>query len=69
MEIKKQYLQKYLHDIAVDQIAEEYQQKGYSITKEEQVGKKYRADLIARKNDETSRYCHFSCRTKKYHPT
>ncbi len=27
MEIKKRYLQKYLYDIAIDQIAEEYQQK------------------------------------------
>jgi hypothetical protein len=52
MEIKKQYLQKYLHSIAIDQIAEDYRQKGYTISKEEQVGK-FRADLIARKENET----------------
>ena len=53
MEIKKRYLQKYLHDIAIEQIAEEYQEKGYTVSKEEQLGKKYRADLIARKGNET----------------
>lgn len=53
MEIKKQYLQKYLHDIAIDQIAEEYKEKGYVVSKEEQLGKKYYADLIARKDNET----------------
>ncbi len=52
MEIKKRYLEKYLHDIAIEQIAEEYQQKGYKISKEEQLGS-YRADLIARKGNET----------------
>lgn len=52
MEIKKKYLQKYLHEIAIEQIAEEYSTKGYSISKEENVGK-YRADIVARKNKET----------------
>lgn len=52
MEIKKRYLQKYLHDIAIDQIAEEYQQKGYLISKKEKLGK-YESDLIARKENET----------------
>ena len=52
MEIKKRYLQKYLHDIAIEQIAEEYEQKGYSVSKEEKLGK-YNVDLIARKNNET----------------
>ena len=53
MEIKKRFLQKYLHDIAIEQLAEEYQEKGYLISKEEQLGEKYRADLIARKGNET----------------
>lgn len=53
MEIKKRYLHKYLHDIAIEQIAEEYQEKGYTVSKEEQLGKKYIADLIARKGNET----------------
>jgi len=52
MEIKKRYLQKYLHDIAIEQISEEYKEKGYLVSKEEQLGKKYIADLIARKGDE-----------------
>lgn len=51
MEIKKKYLSKYLHDIAIEQIAEDYIQKGYNVNKEESVGK-YRADLIARKGDD-----------------
>ncbi len=52
MEIKKQYLQKYLHFIAIDQIAEDYIQRGYKVSKEEQLGK-YKADIIARKDKET----------------
>ena len=52
MKIKKQYLQKYLHDIAIQQISDEYIEKGYAVSKEEQIGK-YQADIIARKSDET----------------
>lgn len=52
MEIKKQYLQKYLHLIAIDQIADNYIQRGYNVSKEERLGK-YQADLIARKDNET----------------
>lgn len=51
MEIQKKYMSKYLHDIAIEQIAEEYTLKGYVVTKEEQLGK-FRADLIARKGNE-----------------
>ncbi|MFN8298324.1 MAG: hypothetical protein U0T75_04395 [Chitinophagales bacterium] len=51
MEIKKKYLGKYLHDIAIDQIAEEYFQKGYQVNKEERLGK-FQADLVARKGEE-----------------
>jgi len=51
MEIKKKYLGKYLHDIAIEQIAEDYFQKGYTVSKEENLGE-FRADLIARKGDE-----------------
>lgn len=51
MEIKKKYLGKYLHDIAIEQIAEDYIQKGYIVTKEESLGP-YCADLIARKGGE-----------------
>lgn len=52
MEIKKQYLQKYLHRIAIEQIVDEYRQKGYKVSEEERIGK-YQADIVARKNDET----------------
>lgn len=51
MEIKKKYLSKYLHQIAIEQIAEEYVQKGYKVNREENLGK-YRADLIVRKGSE-----------------
>lgn len=51
MEIKKKYLGKYLHDIAIEQIAEDYIQKGYQINKEERLGK-FQADLVARKGEE-----------------
>jgi len=52
MEIKKKFLDKYLHNIAIEQIAEEYLQKGYEVSKENQIGK-YQADIIAKKGDET----------------
>jgi Holliday junction resolvase len=52
MEIKKYYLQKYLHSIALEQIVEEYEQKGYKVSKEERFGN-YRADITARKENET----------------
>ena len=51
MEIKKKYYSKYLHTIAIEQIAEEYIQRGFNITKEEKIGK-YSADIIARKENE-----------------
>lgn len=53
MEIKKQYLQKYLDKIAIEQIADEYQAKGYSVSKDEKLGKGFPTDLIARKGNET----------------
>ena len=52
MEIKKQYLQKYLHKIAIEQIVNEYRQKGYEVSEEERIGK-FQADIVARKNEET----------------
>jgi Holliday junction resolvase len=52
MEIKKEYLQKYIHSVAIDQLADEYRSKGYKVLKEELVGK-YKADMIAVKGDET----------------
>ena len=52
MEIKKKYFEKYLHSIAIEQIGEDYIRNGYSITKEERIGK-YKADLVARKENET----------------
>jgi Holliday junction resolvase len=51
MEIKKKYLSKYLHDIAIEQIAEEYYLKGFTVSREERLGK-YIADLIVRKGNE-----------------
>lgn len=51
MEIRKKYLGKYLHDIAIEQIAEDYVQKGYSVSREEKLGK-FEADLIARKGND-----------------
>lgn len=51
MEIKRQYLEKYLHDIAIDQLAADYIANGYDVAKEKPVGK-YRADLVAQKGSE-----------------
>ncbi|AQG78868.1 hypothetical protein [Spirosoma montaniterrae] len=51
MEIRQQYLQRYLHDIAIDQLVADYQTKGYLVAKEEKIGN-HKADLVARKGDE-----------------
>ena len=51
MEIQKKYLGKYLHDIAIEQIADRYIQQGYTVTKEEKLGN-FRADIIARNGNE-----------------
>ncbi len=51
MEIKKKYLTKHLHDIAIEQIAEDYIQKGYSVEKETKLGE-FQADLVVKKEDE-----------------
>lgn len=52
MEIRRQYIQKYLHDIAIDQLADDYISKGYHVDKEKMVGR-YHADLVAEKENET----------------
>lgn len=51
MEIKKKYLGKYLYEIAIEQIADDYRRKGYQVNKEVKLGK-FRADLVARKGEE-----------------
>lgn len=51
MEINKQLLYRNLHFLAIQQLAEEYTEKGYKVEKESKIGK-FQADLIAIKNDE-----------------
>ncbi len=41
-----------MHSVAIDQLTDEYKAKGYQVSKEEPIGN-YRADLVARKGDET----------------
>ncbi|MBF0553904.1 MAG: hypothetical protein HQK96_05020 [Nitrospirae bacterium] len=52
MVIKHKYTTKYLHDIVIAQLYDEYKAKGYSVTKETMIGG-YQADLVAQKNGET----------------
>jgi Holliday junction resolvase len=52
MKYKEQILRKYLHDIAIDQLADDYSSKGWNVTREEKIGK-YQADLVVRKADKT----------------
>ncbi|WP_128548509.1 hypothetical protein [Larkinella soli] len=52
MKIKQRHLQKYMHDIAVEQLAADYSEKGYKVSKEEPIGQ-FRVDLVARKGNET----------------
>lgn len=51
MEIKQQYVEHYLHDIALDQLVADYQEKGYHVSKKDTIGN-YHPDLVARKGDE-----------------
>jgi len=51
MEISKKYFSKYLHDIAVEQIADDYTNKGYAVSREVALGE-YHADLVAKKGNE-----------------
>src|SRR5688572_23652933 len=52
MEIKRKYLQKYLHNIASEQVVSEYRDKGYFVSTEERIGK-FHADIVARNDNET----------------
>ena len=51
MEIKKKHLTKYLHDLAIEQIAEDYRSLGYTVRQEEKLGK-FQADLVVSKGNE-----------------
>lgn len=50
MKIDRQYLKKYYHSAAVDQLCEQYKRRGYKVTVEERVGD-YRVDMVARKDN------------------
>lgn len=52
MEIKKKYFYKYLHEIAIEQIKDEYVDKGYKVLTEFKLGRNS-ADLVAKKGEET----------------
>lgn len=51
MEIKKTLIYKHLHDLAIEQLAEEYRTKGYKVEQEKSIGD-YQADLLLTKGDE-----------------
>lgn len=51
MKLKREYIGRYLHDIATQQIADEYEAKGYSVSLEEKIGE-IRTDIVARKDGE-----------------
>jgi Holliday junction resolvase-like predicted endonuclease len=51
MEISRKYFAKYLHDIAIEQIADSYLSQGYKVSKDEKIGS-YEADLVARRGNE-----------------
>lgn len=50
MKIDKNYLKKYYHFAAVDQLGNLYKKRGYEVTVEERIGN-YRVDMVARKGD------------------
>jgi hypothetical protein len=51
MEIKEKYLNRYFHDIAMEQLYDEYSQMGYIVHKNHRIGS-YEADIIAEKDNE-----------------
>jgi len=51
MEIKERYLSKYFHDMAKEQLYDEFTEKGYVVHKNKPIGS-YEADLIAEKDNE-----------------
>lgn len=51
MEINKNLIYRNLHFLAIEQLAEEYTEKGYKVEKDSKIGK-FQADLIAIKDDE-----------------
>ncbi len=51
MDIEPQFLQPYLHEIAINQLTADYETKGYRVSKEEKIGNSH-ADLVARKGEE-----------------
>jgi len=52
MNIRKHTLQKYLRSIAIDQLTEDYEAKGYEVFRDYPIGEGFMADLLARKNGE-----------------
>jgi len=50
MKIDKKYLKKYYQRAAVDQLRDEYLQRGYDVKVEERLGN-YRIDMVARKGE------------------
>jgi len=51
VKFKSEYLTKYLHDTAILQVADDYKEKGYSVSFEENIGE-VKADIVARKDEE-----------------
>jgi len=52
MRINKNYLRKYYHAAAAEQLRDEYRNQGYDVNLEERIGP-YRIDMVARKGEET----------------
>jgi len=50
MNIRPHTLQKYLHSIAIDQLTEDYEAKGYEVFEDYSVSNEFTTDLFARKN-------------------
>jgi Holliday junction resolvase len=52
MKFKEHIIRKYLHSLAIDQLADDYTSTGWEVTREEKIGK-YQADLVVRKAGKT----------------
>jgi Holliday junction resolvase len=64
MEIKKHLLQKYLHELAIEQLVDDYTSKGYTVLHSVTVGT-YQPDLVVKKGTE---FIYIEVKTNKMTP-
>ncbi len=52
MKLSKEYVSRYMPEMILDQVSEDYEQKGYYVERDFKLEENIKVDLVARKNDE-----------------